>query len=147
MSLAGNVAGAATDQNSFSLDGVNNSDDMAGSNSTYTVATDISGAASTGGTPSGVMPTPIESIEEIKVGTSGQTADFNAAAGSQVQMVTKRGTNQFHGALYEYYFANDVGAANTWKGNHTADCADRHRVHAASHHASQPLRRRVSAAR
>ena len=31
------MAGAATDQNGFSLDGVNNSDDMAGNNTTYTV--------------------------------------------------------------------------------------------------------------
>ena len=121
VSLTGNVAGAATDQNGFSLDGVNNSDDMAGNNSTYTIANGYSGPAATGGTPSGVMPTPIESVEEIKIGTSGQTADFNAAAGSQVQMVTKRGTNQFHGALYEFYFANNVGAANNWKSNHTPD--------------------------
>jgi hypothetical protein len=117
VSLAGNVAGAATDQNSFSLDGVNNSDDMAGSNATYTVSNGFSGSGASGGTPSGVMPTPIESIEEFKVGTTGQTAEFNAAAGSQVQMVTKRGTNSIHGALYEFYFANNVGAANTWTNN------------------------------
>jgi hypothetical protein len=42
---------------------------------------------------------------------SNQTADFNGAAGSQVQLVTKRGTNQFHGALYEYFYASNVGAA------------------------------------
>jgi hypothetical protein len=121
VSLAGNVGGAATDQNGFSLDGVNNSDDMAGNNSTYTASNGFAGNGSTGGTPSGVMPTPIESIEEIKIGTSGQTADFNSAAGSQVQMATKRGTNQFHGALYEFYFADNVGAANLWKSNHTPD--------------------------
>ncbi len=119
VSLSGNVAGAATDQNGFSLDGVTNSDDMAGTNTTYTVGNGYSGAASSGGTPTGVMPTPIESIEEFKVGTTGQTADFSAAAGSSVQMVTKRGTNQIHGALYDYYFSNDAGAANTWKNNHT----------------------------
>src|ERR1700681_4054694 len=119
VSLAGNVAGAATDQNGFGLDGGNNSDDMAGTNTTYTPGNGYSGAGSTGGTPTGVIPTPIESIEEFRVGTSNQTADFNAAAGSQVQMVTKRGTNAFHGALYEFYFANNVGAANTWKNNHT----------------------------
>jgi hypothetical protein len=34
--------------------------------------------------------------------------------------VTKRGTNQFHGSLYYYYFATNVGAANSWKNNHTA---------------------------
>jgi hypothetical protein len=34
-------------------------------------------------------------------------------------MVTKRGTNSFHGSAYEYYFATDVGAANSWDNNHT----------------------------
>jgi hypothetical protein len=115
----GNVAGAASDQNVFQLDGGNNSDDMAGTNSTYTPSNAYSGAGASGGTPSGVVPTPVESIEEFKVGTSNQTADFNGAAGSQVQMVTKRGTNNFHGAAYEYYFATNVGAANLWRNNHT----------------------------
>jgi len=82
-------------------------------------ATDSRGSAASGGIPSGVVPTPVESIEEFKVGTSNQTADFNGASGSQVQMVTKRGTNQFHGSLYEYYFATNVGAANLWRSNHT----------------------------
>ena len=92
-----------------------------GNASTYVPANGYAGTASSGGVPSGVIPTPIESIEEFKVGTANQTADFNGAAGSQVQMVTKRGTNQFHGALYEYYFGSDVGAANLWRNNHTPD--------------------------
>lgn len=119
VSLAGNVAGAATDQNGFGLDGGNNSDDMAGTNTTYTPGNGFSGTAATGGTPTGVMPTPVESIEEFKIGTSNQTAEFNNAAGSQIQMVTKRGTNRIHGSLYEYYFGSNVGAANLWKNNHT----------------------------
>ncbi len=109
---SGQVAGTQTDQSSFTLDGGNNSDDMAGSYSAYTT--------SNGGGPSGVVPTPVESIEEFKVGISNLTADFNGAAGSVIQMVTKRGTNQFHGALYDYYFASNIGAANTWKNDHTA---------------------------
>ena len=117
----GQVAGAASDQNMFQLDGGNNSDDMAGTNSTYTPSNGYAGNAASGGTPSGVIPTPVESIEEFKVGTSNQTADFNGAAGSQIQMVTKRGTNQFHGALYDYYFATNVGAANLWRNNHVPD--------------------------
>ena len=80
----GNVAGAATDQNGFQLDGGNNSDDMAGTNTTYTPGNGYIGTGSTGGTPTGVIPTPIESIEELKIGTANQTADFNGAAGSQV---------------------------------------------------------------
>ena len=109
----GQVAGVQNDQNAFLLDGGNNSDDMAGTNSTYTPSFASNGA------PTGVVPTPVESVEEFKVGVSNQTADFNGAAGMQVQLVTKRGTNDFHGALYEYYFASDVGAANTWKDDHT----------------------------
>ncbi|PWU09169.1 MAG: carboxypeptidase regulatory-like domain-containing protein, partial [Terriglobia bacterium] len=97
----------------------NNSSDMDGNQRTYTPSNGYSGTASTGGSPSGVMPTPVESIEEFKVGTSNQTADFAGAGGSQVQMVTKRGTNTFHGAAYDHYFASNVGAANLWKNNHT----------------------------
>jgi hypothetical protein len=119
VSPTGNVAGAASDQNVYQLDGGNNSDDMSGTNSTYVPSNGFAGSAATGGTPSGVVPTPVESIEEFKVGTSNQTADFNGAAGSQVQMVTKRGTSTFHGALYEHYFATNVGAANLWRNNHT----------------------------
>ncbi len=121
VTLDGNVAGAATDQNKFQLDGGNNSDDMAGTNTTYIPGNAYAGSAASGGTPTGVIPTPVESIEEFKINTTGQTADFGGAAGSQVQMVTKRGTNTFHGAAYEYYFGNDVGAANIWQNNHTRD--------------------------
>src|SRR6266404_5920354 len=119
VSLTGQVAGAQSDQNKFQLDGGNNSDDMAGGNITYTPGNGYAGGSATGGTPTGVIPTPIESIEEFKIGTTGQTADFNGAAGSQVQMVTKRGTNDFHGAAYEFYFGSNVGAANLWRNNHT----------------------------
>jgi hypothetical protein len=115
----GNTAGANQDQNSFQLDGGNNSNDMDGNQRTYTPSNGYTGTASTGGAPSGVMPTPVESIEEFKIGTSNQTADFAGAGGSQVQMVTKRGTNSFHGAAYEHYFGNNFGAANLWKNNHT----------------------------
>ena len=118
---SGAVAGAMIDQNKYLLDGGNNSNDMDGANTVYTPSNGYAGTGSTGGTPSGVMPTPIESIEEFKVGTIGQGADFGAAGGSSVQMVTKRGTNAYHGSIYEYYFSTDVGAANNWKNNHVAD--------------------------
>ena len=113
VSPEGSVAGAMYDQNTFQLDGGNNSNDMDGSMNVYTPSYASNGA------PTGTMPTPIESIEEFKVSTANQTADFNGSSGSQVQMVTKRGTNQLHGSGYEYYFATDVGAANTWDANHT----------------------------
>jgi len=115
----GNVAGAMYDQNTFQLDGGNNSNDMDGSMLDYTGSFTTNVPTAGSGSPSGVMPTPVESIEEFKVATTGQTADFNGSSGSQIQMVTKRGTNAFHGSGYEYYFATDVGAANSWDNNHT----------------------------
>ena len=114
---AGQVAGMPIDQNLFQLDGGNNTSDQDGSYAGYTSSSGFMGAG-LGGSPSGVMPTPVESIEEFKVGTNYQTADFNGAGGGQVQMVTKRGTNRFHGSGYEYYFGSDLGA-NTWQNNHT----------------------------
>ena len=126
VAMDGSVAGANQDQNSFMLDGGNNSSDMDGTQNTYTpsfagdptgglvnaLVTGTSPAGSPGGgAPTGVMPTPVDSIEEFKVGTNNQTADFNSSAGAQVQLVTKRGTNQYHGTVYEYYLDNN------WSGN------------------------------
>ena len=136
----GSVAGANSDQNSFSLDGGNNSSDMDGTQNTYTpsfagdptggmvnqsTGTAIQGAPGGGG-PTGVIPTPADSIEEFKVGTNNQTADFNASSGAQVQLVTKRGTNAWHGTAYEYYLDN------TWAANSFANNASD--VHKPSYH-------------
>src|SRR5438309_2910748 len=67
--------------------------------------------------PTGVMPTPADSVEEFKVNTANQTADFNSSSGAQVQVVTKRGTNTYHGTVYEYYLDNNWNA-NTWQNKH-----------------------------
>ena len=127
----GSVAGGNQDQNSFQLDGGNNSSDMDGTQNTYTasfagdptgglVNNEVTGTAPGGspggGGPTGVMPTPADSIEEFRVATNNQTADFNSSAGAQVRLVTKRGTNQWHGSLYEYYLDNNW-AANSFDNN------------------------------
>jgi carboxypeptidase family protein len=117
----GSVAGAVVDQSTFLLDGGQNTNDMDGSMQVYTpsFAGDPTGgivANAIGGAPTGVMPTPLDSIEEFKVNTANQTADFNSSAGAQVQVVTKRGTNSWHGNAYEYYFDNNFNA-NTWDNN------------------------------
>jgi hypothetical protein len=111
----GSVAGAVRDQNTFQLDGGNNSSDMDGTMNTYTPSY---ASTSTGGGPTGVMPTPVESIEEFKVNVAGQTADFNGSSGAQIQLATRRGGKSWHGALYEYYLGSNFGA-NTWINNHT----------------------------
>jgi len=125
----GSVAGVAMDQNSFQLDGGQNTNDMDGSMNIYTpsFAGDVTGGliknqvtGNAGGGPTGVMPTPIDSTEEFKVSTTNQTADFNSSAGSQVSMVTKRGTNAWHGTGYEYYLDNKW-SANTYDNNSNPD--------------------------
>jgi len=117
----GSVAGAVVDQSTFLLDGGQNTNDMDGSMQVYTpsFADDPTGGIvknSIGGAPTGVMPTPIDSVEEFKVDTANQTADFNSSAGAEVQVVTKRGTNAWHGTGYEYYLDNGIDA-NTWDNN------------------------------
>jgi hypothetical protein len=113
----GEVAGKSNDQNMFTLDGGNISSDQDGNYRNYTLSSG-STARTSGGDPSGVVPTPVESVEEFRVSINNQTADFNGAAGGQVQMVTKRGTNQFHGSAYEYFFGSNF-SANTWINNRT----------------------------
>jgi hypothetical protein len=125
--INGNVGGNASDQNSFQLDGGYATDDMSGDNNTYIkgFASDTaggSGAMHSAGfaqAPSAVVPIPVTSVEEFKVSTANQTADFTGGAGSQVQIVTKRGTNAFHGGVYEYYLDTNFGGANTWDNNLT----------------------------
>src|SRR5271169_982236 len=121
----GSVAGAVVDQSSFQLDGGENTNDMDGSMSVYTpsyagdptggVANQSNGVAA-GAT--GVMPTPADSVEEFKVNVAGMGADFNSSAGAQVQIATKRGTDQWHGTGYEYYLDNNLNA-NTWQNNYS----------------------------
>jgi hypothetical protein len=125
--INGNVGGNASDQNSFQLDGGFATDDMSGDNNTYIkgFGSDTAGgvgayhSAGNGQTPSAVVPIPVTSVEEFKVSTANQTADFSGGAGSQVQIVTKRGTNAFHGGVYEYYLDTNFGGANTWDNNST----------------------------
>ncbi|HET9400835.1 MAG TPA: carboxypeptidase-like regulatory domain-containing protein [Candidatus Acidoferrales bacterium] len=110
----GQTAGLQSDQNTYQLDGGNVSDDMAGGNNTYTPSLSLMNPVGTGGSSTGAIPTPVESVEEVKVNVSNQTADFNGSGGSQVQMTTRRGGNDFHGSLYDYYLDSHVGQANTW---------------------------------
>ncbi len=104
----GQVAGARSDQNTFLLDGGDATDSTAGGGQ-------YSGTNFTA-TPRAVVPTPIESLEEFRVVTTNSGASFSRSAGGEVQMVTRSGSNQFHGAAYEY-LQNNVLNANTWDRN------------------------------
>jgi hypothetical protein len=107
---SGSVAGQTSDQNTFSIDGGNATDTLSGDNG-Y-----ISGFVGNG---TAAVPTPIESVEEFKVTTSNATADFSNSSGGHAQLVTKRGTNSFHGSAYDY-LQNSALDSNDWSNNFTA---------------------------
>ena len=79
------INGSRPNQNSFLLDGGANSE------------TAFNGP--------GYFPN-VDLIQEYKVQTNNYSAEFSNAAGGVINVVTKSGTNQFHGSLYEF-FRND----------------------------------------
>ncbi len=65
----------------------------------------------------GIRPS-IESIREINVETNTYTAEAGRTAGAVVNVITKSGSNQFHGSAYEF-FRNDVLDASPFEfGQH-----------------------------
>jgi hypothetical protein len=56
-----------------------------------------------------VVPTP-DIIQEFKIETAGVAAEFGRLGGGVVNMLTKSGTNEFHGGVYEYIRNSAVNA-------------------------------------
>ncbi len=62
-----------------------------------------------------ITPT-METVAEFKVITNGISAEYGRLSGGVVEVVTKGGTNELHGQLFEY-FQNDHLNANSWQQN------------------------------
>lgn len=67
------------------------------------------------------FPNP-EAVQEVNVTTSNTSAEFGKQPGGTFNVVTRSGTNEFHGAGF-YYFRNEALNANSW--NRNASGADR----------------------
>ena len=94
----GSVNGAQSDQSNVTLDGVDVNDQN-------------------GQLPfTSVLRNTLDSIQEFRVVTTAANADQGRSAGAQVSLVTKSGTNQIHGSLYEYH-RNTTTAANDFFNN------------------------------
>src|SRR5712672_50706 len=100
----GTVAGARSDQNAFNLDGIDVTDNV------------IAG----GGNQVPIIPIGVESLDEFRVGITNNNATFGRASGGQINLVSKSGTNLFHGSAY-WFHQNSVLNANSWDNNHTPD--------------------------
>ena len=55
----------------------------------------------------------VEAIDTVRVDTNTYTAEVGRTAGAAISILTKSGTNQFHGSLYEF-FRNDVTDARNY---------------------------------
>ena len=58
----------------------------------------------------------MEAVSEFKVLTNGLSAEYGRLSGGAVVLLTRSGTNEFHGSAYEY-FKNDKLNANDWNSN------------------------------
>ena len=94
-SRSGAVAGARSDQSNITLDGIDDNDQE-------------NGFAFTS-----VLRSTLDSVEEFRVTTTNSNSDSGRGSGAQIAIITKSGTNQFHGSLYEYN-RNTATAANDW---------------------------------
>ncbi|HEX6503115.1 MAG TPA: carboxypeptidase-like regulatory domain-containing protein [Terriglobales bacterium] len=100
---SGSVNGARSDQSNITLDGVDVNDQ--GNGYAFT----------------SVLPVTLDSVQEFRVTTTNYNADQGEGSGAQVSLVTKSGSNNFHGSLYEYH-RNTLTSANDYfvKGSEIA---------------------------
>jgi len=105
------INGQRTDSNYFTLDGVSANVGVASGGST------LAGSAG-----SGVQPTAgggfnnlvsLDAMEEFKVQTSTFAPEYGRTPGGQISIITRSGTNQFHGDVFDYFRNNDLDA-NDW---------------------------------
>src|SRR6266576_2508727 len=105
----GTIAGARMDQNTFMLDGGDATSNMEGG-----------GGYNTGfqATPRAVVPTPVESLEEFRVQTNNAGVDFTRSLGAEVQMVTRRGSNDwFRGHRPDAFTGKPFTENPEWRDN------------------------------
>lgn len=98
VTLDGAVTGARTDQTNVTVDGLEVNDN----------ATGQFGAI--------VGNAPVDSVQEFRGVTAGPLSSAGQGGGGQFELVTRSGTNEFHGAVVEYHRDTDT-EANDWFNN------------------------------
>ena len=96
--LDGSVTGARVDQSRITVDGLDVND----------MATGYFGSI--------VANAPVDSVQEFRGVEAGFLSNANGGGGGQFELVTRSGTNSFHGALVEYHRDTDL-EANDWFNN------------------------------
>jgi hypothetical protein len=117
----GSVTGARVDQNNVTVDGLDVNDFATGgaqqnnSGSGITTGFTIVGHA------------PVDSVEEFRGTVGGLPATSGPSSGGQFQLVTKSGTNQFHGNINEYHRDPSL-VANSWFSNNASPIVPRNHL-------------------
>ena len=62
----------------------------------------------------------VDALQEFRIQTSTYAPEFGRAPGGQISIVTRSGTNRFHGTLFDY-FRNDVLDSSSWFNGYTND--------------------------
>ena len=110
------VNGQRPDANYFLVDGVSANLGTAGSGCCLLAqggAGQLPATSAFGGTSNLVS---LDALEEFRIQTSTFAPEYGRTPGAQVSVVTKSGTNTFHGTAFEY-FRNDKLDANDWFAN------------------------------
>src|SRR5215471_2553006 len=100
----GYVNGGRADQANVTLDGVDVNEQQRGLD------------VVTSGAFSSVLRVTPDSVQEFRVTTTNPNADSGRSSGAQVSLVTKSGSNEWHGLVYEYH-RNTVTTANDFFNN------------------------------
>ncbi len=109
MTMEGSSTGARLDQNRITLDGLDVSDHTTGT------------ALNSEGSGNAIVHTiignaPVDSVQEFRGTTAGDLASAGVGGGGQFDLVTKSGSNHFHGNVNEYHRDTDL-EANEWFNN------------------------------
>src|SRR5882762_7047907 len=115
----GYVTGSRADQSNVTLDGVDINNAQTGNASI--AASDNSlviGSLTSSITSGPVLRLNSEAVEEFRVTTANGNANEGRSAGAQINLVTKSGSNSWHGAAFEFYRGTPF-EANDWFSNST----------------------------
>jgi len=108
------VNGQRDDANYFTVDGVGANVGLSAFRSLQETAGGTVPGLNVLGTTSNLVS--VDAMQEFRLQTSTYSAEFGRTPGGQVQIVTRSGTNKFHGGLFDY-FRNDALDANDWFAN------------------------------
>jgi hypothetical protein len=105
------VNGQRPDANYFMVDGVSANFGVA---ATFDITETLGGttpAFTAAGGTNGLVS--VDAMQEFRIQTSTYAPEFGRSPGGQISIVTKSGTNQFHGSAFDY-LRNDVFDARNW---------------------------------